>query len=333
MLYDVKLNTITSNTAFKIEKNPFLWGSEQNSTSSFSNLLQNTNDPQISNETMSQIFAPNSELYINTQIANALSSLKDTSGKQVNFNALSSKQQNFILSFLTRAFDAYETYGTRARVDDIQIQPNGQDFYIQANIYTIDGQVFSSAAKFLPKTADYIEKYDKFFVGNFPNFDRDYKIAFSKAGILSTSERMALLNEIENTPSEQLSEFDGDIEIAFYAPSSLLNSSLINNDRQVYSGVSLYANSNIKIDFTKASETLKILSKNEPQQDSKTQSLLDIFWDKFQSELYFSINQFKQKQEREYFTTGNLNHNDKNSLKKLLQNTNDNENSRTNLKV
>ena len=327
MLYDVKLDTTGSNTAFRVEKNPFSWSGEQSST--FSDLLQSTSSTQISSQMMSQIFAPNSELYINTQISNALASLKDTSGKQVDFNALNSKQQNFILSFLTRAFDAYEIYGTRARLDDIQIQPNEQDFYIQANIHTIDGQVFSSAAKFSPKTADYVARYDSLF-GNFPNFDRDYKISFSKAGILSTSERMALLNEIENTPNEQLDEFDGDIEIAFYAPSSLLNSSLANNDRQAYSGVSLYASSNIKLDFDKASEALKTLSKDE-QQDSNAQSLLDMFWDKFKSELYFSIIQFKQKQKLENLSNSQ---NQTNTLfKALLNGVSNDENLLKNLRV
>lgn len=299
--YDVKLDKIGSNTAFRVEKNSFSWSDERYESewqSTLKNSLQTTNETQISSETINQIFAPNSDLYINTQIANALSSLKDTSGKQVDFNALNSKQQNFILSFLTRAFNAYDTYGTMAKLDDIQIQPNGQNFYIQANIHTIDGQVFSSAAQFSPKTANYVEKYDNALFGNFADFDRDYKISFSKAGILSTSERMALLDKIENTPTQQLDEFDGEIEIAFYSLSSLLNSALINNDRQTYSGISLYEVSNIKLDLTKASEALKTLSKDE-QKENSNQSLLDIFWEKFKSELYFSIVQFKQKQKIE----------------------------------
>lgn len=319
ILYDVKLDKIGSNTAFRVEKNPLSWGGEQSNTNSFYHLLQSTNDPQISSEMMSQIFAPNSDLYINTQISNALTKLKDTNGKQVDFNALNSKQQNFVLSFLTHAFDAYDTYGTMAKLDDIQIQPNGQNFYIQANIHTIDGQVFSSAAQFSPKTANYTEKYDNALFGNFADFDRDYKISFSKAGILSTSERMALLNEIENATPQQLDEFDGEVEIAFYAASSLLNSALINNDRQAYSGVSLYEVSNIKLNLTKASETLKTLPKDE-QKENSNQSLLDVFWDKFKSELYFSIIQFKQKQKVKTLSNSqNPKINNDKSLQSLLQ--------------
>lgn len=75
--YDVKLDKIGSNTAFRVEKNPFSWSDERYESewqSTLKNSLQTTNETQISSKMMSQIFAPNSDLYINTQIANALAS-------------------------------------------------------------------------------------------------------------------------------------------------------------------------------------------------------------------------------------------------------------------
>lgn len=329
-LYNLSFDKAASNTAFRVQRNPFvLVNNERYIDNEFQNLLQNTSQMQISKEDIKQIFTENDELYINTQIATALTKLKDTSGKQVDFNTLNAKQQGFVLSFLTRAFDEYTTYGTMAKLDDIRIEPNKQDFYIQANIYTIDGQVFSSAAKFSPKTAAYVEKYDKEFiaVGDFADFDRDYKISFSKAGILSTNERKTLLNEIESAPTAQLNDFDGDIEIAFYAFSQQADA-----NTQEYSGVSLYKVSNIKLDLVKANEVLKNLAKNE-QKDNQTQSFLDMFWDKFKSELYFSMQLFNQKQKLENFSNSQNQTTNNNLFKTLLNSVSNDEKSPTKLSV
>lgn len=299
-------------TTFSIEENPFVFrDSKEFIDSEFQRLLEKNEGMQVDRELFDKIFAENSQNHIAQQITTALNELKDTQGGKIDFSALDTKKQGFVLSFLMKAFDDYAVYGTKAQISEVQINATSQYFYIQANIHTIDGQFFSTAAKFAPKTDEYVKKYDKIgFVGGFDDGDRDYKIYFAKAGNLGTSERISLLNEIENSRIEDLEGFEGDIEIAFHS---------FSGDKKAYGGVVLYCVTNIKLDLEKALEVVKNMPENEPLK-AKNQSLLDIFWAKFKAEIEFSMYQAKQKQKNEEFLSSLKETNLKgvNSLKGLL---------------
>lgn len=270
-------------------------------------------EKEYGEETNLDVFALNSGFYINQQVANALANLKDTNGNQVDFNSLDSRQQSYIISFISRPLQATGVFGTRASISDVQIDLS-QGFYVQANIHTIDGQVFSSAAKYAPKSAEYVEKYDT-ACSKIPlaDFDRYYKISFSKAGNLSTDERVKLLDEIENSNLRDLDDFEGDIEITFYSYADFGAS------EKIYGGgFPLYTSTNIKLDINKASEALKNLPKDEELEfETATKTFLDNFWDKFKAQIYEATLISKQKQELNYISGNNDNKKEQKPLSPL----------------
>lgn len=314
MMYNVRLNGFNANTAFSIENNCFASVNYSDYLDyQFAKILKKQNTNEISRESFDEVFAKNSNFYVSKQIANALANLKDTNGNQVDFNNLSSDEQALVILFLTGPFESYAHYGTRASISDVQIDLS-QGFYVQANIHTIDGQVFSSAAKYAPKSAEYVEKYDT-ACSKIPlaDFDRYYKISFSKAGNLSTDERVRLLDEIENSNLRDLDDFEGDIEITFYSYADFGAS------EKIYGGgFPLYTSTNIKLDINKASEALKNLPKDEELEfETVTKTFLDNFWDKFKAQIYEATLISKQKQELNYISGNNDNKKEQKPLSPL----------------
>ena len=288
-------------------------------------------EKEYGEETNLDVFALNSGFYINQQVANALANLKDTNGNQVDFNSLDSRQQSYIISFISRPLQATGVFGTRASISDVQIDLS-QGFYVQANIHTIDGQVFSSAAKYAPKSAEYVEKYDTAaYVGEYANnkecgklsdFDRDYKFYFARAGNLSTDERMALLSEVENLNTLDFGNFEGLVDvscISFYNHNGLATSSedsLFNT--QVANNINGKIGVGIKLDINKASEALKNLPKDEELEfETVTKTFLDNFWDKFKAQIYEATLISKQKQELNHISGNNDNKKEQKPLSPL----------------
>lgn len=250
-----------------------------------------------------KVFTQNSQTYIMEQIACATSNIKDINGNKIDFNSLDMKQQAFLVCWLAEPLRASSVYGTKAQISEVRINATSQDFYLQFNIHTIDGQIFSAGNKATFKS-------DEFGVGD--------DLSFVKAGNLSTSERMIFLDKLKDFEPNDTEDFEGMIYIGscwFESKDSGLE----------LSSVPKYEFVNIQLDLDKALEVVKNMPEDEPLK-AKTQGLLDMFWAKFKAEIEFSMYQAKQKQKNEDFLSSLKEANSKNTtLLQELLNSADNE--------
>lgn len=244
-----------------------------------------------------KVFAQNSQTYIMEQIANATSNIKDINGNKVDFNSLNMKQQSFLVGWLAEPLRANSVYGTKAQISEVRINATSQDFYLQFNIHTIDGQIFSAGNKATFKS-------DEFGIGD--------DLSFVKVGNLSTSERMIFLDKLKDFEPNDMEGFEGMICIG--------SCWFENKDggMEVYS-MPKYEFVNIQLDLEKALEVVKNMPEDEPLK-AENQGLLDMFWAKFKAEIELSMYQFRQKQKSEDVLASQETHSkDKNSLKGLLK--------------
>lgn len=278
----------------------------------FEDFLYQSKSQTQSKSISDKVFAQNSQTYIMEQIANATSNIKDINGNKLDFNSLDMKQQAFLVAWLAEPLRASSVYGTKAKISEVQINATSQDFYLQFNIHTIDGQIFSAGNK-----ASF--ESDEFDVGD--------DLSFVKAGNLSTSERMIFLDKLKNFKPNDIEGFEGMIYIGscwFESKDSGIE----------VSSMPKYEFVNIQLDLDKALEAVKNMPEDEPLK-AETQGLLNMFWVKFKAEIEFSMYQAKQKQKNEEFLSSlkETNLDDKNLLKELLHNADDEANSLQGVRV
>ncbi|TKX30632.1 hypothetical protein [Campylobacter aviculae] len=308
MYNEIGIDKNTSNTSIIYNRGYYtgcdkdIWESELNKT--INDVIQKENSKEFSKDDLSNVFAENSNNYVMDNIAKYITNLKDLDGNSVDFNSLSSDQQYYILFFINKPLENVLNYGTQAYLSDIKINTNENDFYIEANIHTIDGQVFSAASKFSKMQVD-IPKYDYgIFVEN-ANPNQVHEFSFVSPKNLSTDERREMLEKIKNSDLKDLKDFEGNVEI------KLISDNVTGGG---FMELNLFETYNLKLDYEKAIVNAKSLLKDENSSNKKSDefsnSLLVLFWnnirinlEKFKDFNLTKINQenvfIKQKNEDE----------------------------------
>ena len=242
------------------------------------NSVNQKSSTEFSKDDLSAVFAQNSDSYVMKNLTQSLENLKDLNGNAINFNDLNPSQQYLVFSFLQEPLELTQIYGTRAYLSDIKIDINNDEFYIEANIYTIDGQTLSAAAKFETRQMD-TQKYQYGFgFENLPNQSQIHRFSFVSAKNLSTDERKQMIESIKSANPKDLDEFEANIEISMY-PNDFMENGL-----KSYA----YENFNLELDYEKAIENAQALPKEEENKEvsnSSSSSLLSLYWTKFQADL------------------------------------------------
>jgi len=230
------------------------------------------NNKDLTRNDLNTIFANNSNSYVMKNLAQNIENLRDLNGNIIDFNALSFSWQNLIISFLQEPLEQTLSYGTKAFLNNIKIDTNNNELYIQADIHTIDGQVLSAAAEFSSKPID-TQKY-QYSIFEHTKQNQIHKFSFLSSKILNTQARKELIDNIKNASTKELENFEENIEIAIF-PNAIENALV---------KFSLYENSELKLNYNKALENTKMPTKHE-KTDTKTLSLLNIFWTNIRADL------------------------------------------------
>lgn len=286
-------NYILSDKAIYYERDGFDssgWGQDTETWQEVLNeeaekVLLNDENKNLNKDDLKVLFTDNLNTYVKEELTICLQNIKDLNGNAVDFSTLNKKQQCFIMEFLKQPLEDINVYCKGAYIDDIKIDIS-DTFYIQADIHTIDGKNLSSAANFIPK--DHLD-YKKFDLVDFEDFDRDYKFLFTTEEKLSTEERKEFLNKIQNSDFEDLESLNAFITISFL---------YVNGDDK--SGFPIYYNSNLKLDYAKATQNVKHLAQDKKSSEkSDNSSLVKILWENIKAdfEKLKDFNKLKSEEE------------------------------------